>query len=161
MADDERADRGNGLDALADLFAAALQLDRVAVGFLDEAAGVLNGGFVGDLIGHVGHVADDEGVRRAAAHGGAVVDHVVHRDGDRGVVPERDHADRVADEDHVHSGAFLILGRQIIVGREPGDRLPLLRHAAQVQNASFHVLLPPVIIDYFNSYYLASACSLL
>jgi hypothetical protein len=98
-------------------------LDGVDSGLLEEAPGASHGLLVGDLVAHEGHVADDEGLRGAAAHGLAVHDALVHGHGHRAAVAVDAHPQRVADEDHVDAGGLLEGGRGVVVGGQPGDLL--------------------------------------
>jgi hypothetical protein len=102
---------------------AALELDRVRAGLLQEAAGVPHRVLDGDRVAEEGHVADDQGPLGPAAHGGRVVDHLVHGHGQRRVVAEAHVRDRVAHEDHVDPGRVDDLRVIVGVGRE--HRQPL------------------------------------
>ena len=51
------------------------------------------------LIGHVRHIADQQAVGRASAHGGCVADHVIHLHRQGGIEAEHGHAQAVADQD--------------------------------------------------------------
>src|SRR6266404_9406358 len=66
-----------------------------------------------------------------ALHGGAVIDHLVHRHRQCGVVSLHDHAQGIADEQHVGPGAIEKAGETGIVGREHGDPLAGLLHLAE------------------------------
>ena len=66
-----------------------------------------HGVLVGGLVAAQRHVADDERVGRAAAHGLAVDDALVHRHRHGARVAVHAHAERVADEDHVDPGRLL------------------------------------------------------
>src|SRR5882762_8113540 len=66
-----------------------------------------------------------------ALHGGAVIDHLVHRHRQCGVVSLHDHAQGIADEQHVGPGAVEKAGETGIVGREHGDPLAGLLHLAE------------------------------
>ena len=84
--------------------AAALELDRVAAGLLDEALGVGDGLLVRLLVRAERHVADQERRAQAAADGGGQHQHLLHADGDGRVVAEHRHRRGVADEDEVDAG---------------------------------------------------------
>ena len=110
----------HGGNLRAHLFA-AFQLHAVRAAFLEQAAGVAYGIGDADLVGQERHVADDQGVLRAAGDGGAVVDHVFDGHGQGVLVTEHHVAQRVADEDAVDAGLILELGGGVIVGREHGE----------------------------------------
>ena len=76
------------------------------------------------LVAHVGHVADQPGVGRAASHRRRMADHVVHGHRQGAVVAEHGHAQAVADEDHVDAGLFLQVRRRVVVAGQPGDGVP-------------------------------------
>ena len=79
--------------------AAALELDGLAAGLLDQALGVLDGELVARLVAAHRHVADHERRLQAAPHGLAEHDHLLHRDRLGARVSEHDHRRRVADQD--------------------------------------------------------------
>ena len=142
MAADDDAGVEDRLDA-ADHAHAALELDGVDAGLLEEAAGVAHGVLVGDLVAAEGHVADDEASRGAAAHGLAVHDALVHGHRHRAGVAVDAHAERVADEDHVDAGGLLEGGRGVVVGGEPGDLLAGALHLVEVEDAFLRGMVPP------------------
>ena len=114
MSHDGDAGGDDGGNLRADL-AATLKLDAVGAALLEQAASVGHGLLDADLVGHEGHVADDEGVLSAAGDGGTVVDHVLHGDGEGVLVAEHDVAEGVADEDAVDAGLVLELGGGVVV----------------------------------------------
>ena len=63
---------------------------------------------------------------RAADDGLRVVEHLLHRDGDRRVVAEDDHAEGVADEEDVDAGGFEEAGRGVVVAGHHDDALAAL-----------------------------------
>ena len=126
VADDRDPGPRDAGDAVRHL-GATLELDRVAARLGHEPAGVADRRLDAGLVAHVGHVAHDPRVGRAASHGRRVADHVVHRHRQRGVVAEHRHAQAVADEDHVDPGLVLEVGRRVVVAGQPGDRDPLGR----------------------------------
>lgn len=102
---------------------AAFDLDGFGSGFLDEADGVGDGGFGGGVIAAEGHVDDEEGVADCAADCAGVMEHLVHGDGEGGVVAEGDHGEGVADEDEVDA-CFVDESRGgVVVCGEGGDGL--------------------------------------
>ena len=105
---------------------AAFQLDAVAVRLHEDAAGAAYGLLRTFLIAAEGHVAHDEGVRRALNDGADVVYHVVERDADGGVVAQHYHAQRVAHEHDLRLALVYDGGRGVVVGRDIGKLAPLL-----------------------------------
>lgn|GEM_PF-5412723 len=55
------------------------------------------------LVGHVGHIADQEDVGHAAAYSLCMADHIVHGDWQGAVVTQHGHAQAVTNQDHVPS----------------------------------------------------------
>ena len=109
----------------ADSIAPAFELDRIHAALLQKAARVSQGVGNGCLIRHKRHIAHQMCPRNAARHGAAVVQHFLHRYGKRVFVAQHDHAERVADQDAVYSGAIQGNGRRIIVGGQESNRLPM------------------------------------
>jgi len=70
----------------------AFKLHGVHIRLLQEAHRVIDGIFIGDLVGSEGHVAHDEGIGGPAADSLAVADAVLHCDGNGPLVAEGDHA---------------------------------------------------------------------
>ncbi len=113
---DDRADRARAL-------AAALELHGVHPAVREEAARVADGlGDVG-LVREERQVADPERGGARPRDGARVVEHVVHRDAQRVVVAEDDHAERVADEDRVDAGRVRGLRGRVVVRRDHDDGL--------------------------------------
>ena len=94
---DEAGDRVGLLDA-------AFELDGLAAGFLEDAAGVFDRLVRAQVEAGERHVDDDQRVLDGAADHLGVVDHLVERDGQRAVVPLDDHRHAVADEDAFDAG---------------------------------------------------------
>ena len=69
-------------------------------------AGMRTGFLRADLERAERHVCDDERLLRTARHAGGVVHHVVQRHRQRGVMPLQHHAERIADQQHVHALRF-------------------------------------------------------
>ena len=109
--------------------AAALDLHRRGPAFLEQTAGIANRLCDTDLVGEKRHVGDDEGVPGSAAHGRGVVHHGVERDGERRLVPQHHHPERVADEQRVHPRTIEQGRHRRVVGGQHRDLLaaPLLR----------------------------------
>ena len=136
MADGWDAGVGDAFDPVRHR-CAALQFDGVASGLGHEAARVSDGGFDARLVGHVGHVADEERGWRAASDGLRVTDHIVHRNGQCRIVAKHRHAEAVADQDHFDARLFLQIGGWIIVAGEPGDRLAFGDFIEQIGQCDF------------------------
>jgi hypothetical protein len=128
----------------------ALELHRVRPALGDEPACVLDGDFVGGLVGHVGHVAHHErpgyrsGNRRGDLH------HEVHFCREGGAVAEHAHRRGVAHEDHVHSRPILKKSRGVIVGGEERDFLAAGHHVQKIGNGQ---LLPLLHASSFSQWY--------
>ena len=113
--------------------AAALDLHSVHPALLEQAHRVARGVGRGEARAK-GEVADHHRLD-AAACGAAVVDHLVHRDRRRVLLPEHHHADRVADEHGVDAGAVGEPRRRAVVRRHHRDRLAALAHRLQRRDA--------------------------
>ena len=100
---------------------AAFDLDGLATCFLDGPSAIPEGLFDGGLVGHEGHVDDDERAADAAHDGGGVAEHVEERDRQGVVVAEEGGAEGVADENQRDAGVVEEPGGLEIVGGEGGD----------------------------------------
>src|SRR5690606_12994309 len=85
------------------MYGAALELDRVAAAFLDEPAAVCPALIDRRPVRHERHVAADVRALGAANDGAAVVGHLLESDRECGVMSLHDHAERIADQEHVGS----------------------------------------------------------
>ena len=94
------------------------KLDGAAAGFLHQTSGVAEGLLRGDLIRHERHVRYHQGMLDGANHGLCVVDHVFQRHRNGGVMTLHNVANRVANEQHIHSGSVKDAGRDRIVRRQ-------------------------------------------
>ena len=103
--------------------AAALELDGIAAGFLDEALGGGDRLLVRRLVGAEGQIADQQGRAQSAPHRGGQHQHLVDRHRDRRRVAEHRHRAGVADEHDVDAGLLGHLRRRVVVGRDHHDRL--------------------------------------
>ena len=103
--------------------AAALELDRVAAGLLDEAEGGLHRLLVGDLVGAEGQVADEERRAQPAPRRPRQHEHLVHGDADGARIAEHGHRARVADQDEVDAGRLGGARAREVVGGDHDDRL--------------------------------------
>ena len=127
-------DRDSGLDERLDdpgAPDAALDLDGLDAGIVDESAGVAER-LLRCRIGQERHVADDEGTPRAAGDGRGVVEHVLHRHAELVLVAEHRPAERVADEQQRDAGLVEELGRRVVVGGQHRDPLAVGVHLADV-----------------------------
>jgi hypothetical protein len=55
-----------------------------------------------------------------------MVEHVLHRDGQRVLIAQHHHPKRIADKDGIHTGLILCQRGGVIVGRQHTDRLTSL-----------------------------------
>ena len=97
--------------------AAALELDRVAAGFLDEALSVRDRLLVRGLVAAERHVADQQRGLQSATHRAGEHHHLVHRDRGGVRVAEHDHRRRVADQHEIDAGL-------VDDGGATGSRMP-------------------------------------
>ena len=81
------------------------------------------------------------GILCAASHGPAVMQHVRHRDRERGVITQHDHPQRIPNEDGIDAGVVYRQRRAVIVGCEHGDRFTTLLHFAQGAGGDFLALI--------------------
>jgi hypothetical protein len=118
--------RNAGRDQVLDLAGdpvAAFELDGVGARLLQEPAGGGQRVLAGALVGTERQVGHDHGPAGAADHRRGQRDEVIDGHRDRGVVPEHDHAGRVADEQHRDPGLVEDVGGERVVG---GEHRPLL-----------------------------------
>lgn len=138
---DMGADGDTVLDDTGDGFGAdgaAFEFNGVAAGCLEEASGVLEGLLWGELVGHEGHIGEDEGGMVAADDGGGVVDHVFEGDGDGGGMAELGGTDGIADEDEGNFCEFEEMGDLGVVGGEGGEFFDAFHGADDVRGYFFH-----------------------
>lgn len=102
--------------------AAALDLDEVAAGLLDEALGRGERLRIGRLIRPERQIRDEQGLREPAPDRLREHDHLVDRDGHRAVVAEHRHRGGVADEHHVDARGLGDLRTGMVVGGDHDDR---------------------------------------
>jgi hypothetical protein len=67
----------------------------------------------------------------------AVVDHLVHRHRERVGIAQRDHPERIADQDRVDPGRVQRARDGVVVGGEHCDRLALLLLAPEIADGDF------------------------
>ncbi len=100
---------------------APFQLDRLAAGFFQDAAGIFDrlerpGVTVGKR-----HVDDHQRPLHGPADHFGMVDHFVERDRQGGRMPLHDHRQRVADQQTLDAGGVQQPGHGEVVGREHRD----------------------------------------
>ena len=122
---------------------AAFQLHRLRAALLQQPPRVAQGVLGAHVVGHEGHVGHDEGVLRAADDRPRVVEHVVERHGERGVVAEHDVAEAVANEDDGDACLVHEPGHRVVVGGHADDGLARLLHLHELRGAYPHELAPP------------------
>jgi hypothetical protein len=106
-----------------DAGAAALELDGIAAGLLDESLRGRDRLLVRGLVGPERQVADEQRRVQPAAHGGGEHEHLIERDRDGGGVAEHRHGAGVADQDEVDAGRLGGLSAGVVVGGHHHDRL--------------------------------------
>ncbi len=106
------------------------ELHRLGARLLEEAAGVADGLVHRDLVGHEGHVADHEGAAHGPGDGLRMMDHDVHRHGERAFVSQDHHRQGVAHEDQVDARLVHHGCGGVVVGGDHGDLLASLFHVA-------------------------------
>ncbi len=107
---------------------AALELDRVAAGILDEAQRRAHRLLVGDLVRAEWKVADEKRRPQPAPHGAREHEHLVEVDADGRRVAQHGHGARVADEDHVDAGLLGGARTREVVGGDHDDRVAAALH---------------------------------
>ena len=117
--------------------APAFQLDGVHAGFLQETPGIPHGFDRRGLVGHKGHVANQQGVLRPASHSFAVVQHILHGDRQGVGVAQDHHAERIAYQDGIDAGLVDRQSGGIIIGRQHADDLAVLLALAQGVRGDF------------------------
>ena len=80
----------------------ALQLHAVRAGLLQHAAGVPDRLLDRHLVGEERQVDEQQRARRSPPHRRRVVDHLVERGAERGLVTAEHLVERVSDEQHVY-----------------------------------------------------------
>lgn len=112
------------------LIGAAFELDGLALGFLEDAAGESHGFARSEVGGGEGHVDDDERTLDGAADEFGVIDDFVEGDGEGVFATLHDHGEAIADEDGVDTGVVQEPCEREVVGGEHADLPPraLERH---------------------------------
>ena len=127
VAHDGNAGREDAFDALAD-FGAAFELDGVGAALLHDADGALQRFQRIALVRAEGEVDHDEGLLGRPHHALCMVDHLVQRDRQGGLVAGHHVGGAVADEDDVDPGPVNDAGHGVIVRGEHGDFLAVVLH---------------------------------
>ena len=145
VADDGDTGRRHGFDGFADT-GATFELDSIAARFFHEPAGIVQGLLGAFLIAHEGHIADDQSPFDAADDSLRMVDHIFHGHRQCRRMTHDDIAQGIADKDHVDTGFIDVLGHDVIISRNHGNRRAFLFHFLNGQIGYFLVhgeLLPP------------------
>ena len=116
--------------------ASALELDGGGSALLQQSTGVAHGLGDADLVRQERHVGHDERTRGAARDGPAVMEHVVERHGERVLVTEHDHADRIADEQRVNAPLVEQTRHRRVVSGQHGDLLAARLLVLEIGNAN-------------------------
>lgn len=108
-----------------------LELDDVGEAFGHEASGVADGVGDADLIAQEGQVAHDHGARRAALDRGGQGDGDLDGHVDGAGEAEHDFRRGIADQEHVHAGAFEKAREGGVVASKAGKGRCLSRHSTE------------------------------
>ena len=88
-------------------FRPAFEFNSVTTCFRHKTAGVANGRFDAGLVTHVGHIADQPGIRRASSYSLGMANHIVHRHRQGAIISQHRHSQAVTDQYHVYTSLFL------------------------------------------------------
>ena len=88
--------------------------------FLNQAACIDNRIINGGLIGHEGHVRNNQCIFCAAGHGFGMMQHILHGNCQRILITKADHTQRITDQNRVNASFINQLGCRIVVCREHG-----------------------------------------
>jgi hypothetical protein len=119
------------------LDARAFDFDSFRSGFFDESDGVGEPFGNGTVVAAEGHVGHDQRAAHGTANGPGVVQHLIHAHGERVVMAEDDHGQRIADQEKVYPGFIGEARRRIVVSRERGDGLALALHFSEGRHGDF------------------------
>ena len=75
------------------------------------------------MVGTERHVGDKQRAAHGPAHGARVVQHLIQRHGQSGVIAEHRHPQRVAHQQKVDAGLVDDARGRIVIGGQRGDRL--------------------------------------
>tara|TARA_E500000178_G_scaffold30337_2_gene27478 strand:+ start:6695 stop:7420 length:726 start_codon:yes stop_codon:yes gene_type:complete len=103
-----------------------LELDPLALGFLEETPGGSHSSISPALIAQKGQVADHRCVLQAALDGGGVMQHRLEGDRQRRGMAQRHHRQRITHQDQIHTSGFRPVGAEGVPGRQHRDGLPFL-----------------------------------
>lgn len=98
----------------------AFELDTLHPALLDHANGTFQRLLGTDFVGTHGKIADRKRSVDGPADGSSRHDHLVESDLGRVGHAERDHGERITDQDHIHSSFLGHQGRGEVVGRQHG-----------------------------------------
>src|SRR4026209_36940 len=84
--------------------ASSFQFHPMRVGLLKHATGISDRFGYRDLVGKERQVHEHQGTLRASAYSGSMVDHLVERGAQGGLVPGNDLIQRVSNQQDVNSG---------------------------------------------------------
>ncbi len=124
----------------------SFEFDGIGSTLFNETPCIHNGIFLRRVVGHKGHIPNNQGKSSAPDHCFRMVDHLIHGHRNRGFVAEHDHSQRVPNQNHVNPRAVHQKGGWIVVGGEHGDLLALSLLLQNVRNGdflSFHCLRSP------------------
>ena len=126
---------------------AALDLHGFRAAVLHQPPCISNG--IGDarVIGEEGQIGYDERPGCAVRDRAAMMNHHVQRDADRRVVAEHDHAEGVANQQNIDSGAIHNAGHGGVIRRQHGDLLRGAFHFEKVGNADLPALFCHILLS--------------
>ena len=113
------------------------ELHRFRPAFLDEAPGVTQRVFGTHLVREERHVGDDQRAAPRPRDRTRVVDDLVDRDRERGVLAAHRHAETIADEQHVDAAVVEDPREWKVVRGQHRDRLMRGLHAREIGHANF------------------------
>ena len=100
---------------------AALQFHHFGATFFHEARRVENGVLGIDLVRPVRHVGDEQRILHPAPDGLHVMQHLVHRDRERVLIPQHGLRQRIADQHHLDAGVVDQTRNGVIVSGKAGN----------------------------------------
>ena len=105
----------------------ALHLHGLGASFLYETHGIVQRIRHVRVIAAVRHVGHKKRTARSAPHGASVVQHLIDRYCQRALMPQHDHAERIADKDQIHTGFVEQPRGRIVIRRQASDFLEVGR----------------------------------
>ena len=125
---------------------AAFQLDRSAASFFHQSARINYRIIYRRLIGHEGHVDDNQSIFAATRYSSAVMYHVLHRYGQSVRISQDYISQRVAYEYSVYARLVHQLSRGIIVAGQHRDLLSVFFHFRESRCSILHFSVSPLRI---------------